>query len=134
MPNRAEIELLLTIARKDLKALSGMTDADVFAEEIFGFHAQQAIEKALKAWLAWLDVEYPRTHDLSLLLSLLQAREADVAPFGELIEYTPYAVQLRYEAFDALAEPLDRLETIRRVCQVVEHVCALCAADWPLGV
>jgi len=129
MPNRAEIELLLTMARKDLKALSGMTDADIFAEEIFGFHAQQAIEKALKAWLAWLDVEYPRTHDLSLLLSLLQAREADVAPFGELIEYTPYAVQLRYEAFDALAEPLDRLETIRRVCQVVEHVCALCAAD-----
>jgi len=129
MPNRAEIELLLTMARKDLKALSGMTDADIFAEEIFGFHAQQAIEKALKAWLAWLDVEYPRTHDLSLLLSLLQAREADIAPFEDLIEYTPYAVQLRYEAFDALAEPLDRLETIRRVCQVVEHVCALCAAD-----
>ena len=129
MPNRAEIELLLTMARKDLKALSGMTDADIFAEEIFGFHAQQAIEKALKAWLAWLDVEYPRTHDLSLLLSLLQAREADIAPFEDLIEYTPYAVQLRYEAFDALAEPLDRLETIRRVCQVLEHVCALCAAD-----
>lgn len=62
MPNRAEIELLLTMARKDLKALSGMTDADIFAEEIFGFHAQQAIEKALKAWLTWLDVEYPRTH------------------------------------------------------------------------
>jgi len=117
------------MARKDLKALSGMTDADIFAEEIFGFHAQQAIEKALKAWLAWLDVEYPRTHDLSLLLSLLQAREADIAPFEDLIEYTPYAVQLRYEAFDALAEPLDRLETIRRVCQVLEHVCALCAAD-----
>jgi len=127
MPNRAEVELLLTMASKDLRALSGMTDPGVFAEEIFGFHAQQAIEKALKAWLAWLDVEYPRTHDLSLLLSLLRERGADTAPFEDLIEYTPYAVQLRYEAFDALAEPLDRLETIRRVQRVVEHVRALCA-------
>jgi len=73
------------MASKDLRALSGMTDPGVFAEEIFGFHAQQAIEKALKAWLAWLDVEYPRTHDLSLLLSLLRERGADTAPFEDLI-------------------------------------------------
>ncbi|WP_372703813.1 hypothetical protein [Candidatus Accumulibacter contiguus] len=29
-----------------------MIDNPLFADEIFGFHAQQAIEKALKAWLA----------------------------------------------------------------------------------
>ena len=37
----------LGMARKDLKALKGMMDTDVFAEEIFGFHAQQAVEKSL---------------------------------------------------------------------------------------
>lgn len=37
---------------KDLRALQGMSDPDVFADEVFGFHAQQAAEKALKAWLA----------------------------------------------------------------------------------
>jgi hypothetical protein len=37
---------MLSIARRDLKALGGMLDADVFAYEIFGFHAQQAAEKA----------------------------------------------------------------------------------------
>ena len=31
-----------------------MRDVDIFADEIFGFHAQQAAEKLLKAWLALL--------------------------------------------------------------------------------
>ena len=35
-------------ARKDLAALSAMHDRDSFPAEIFGFHAQQAPEKALE--------------------------------------------------------------------------------------
>ena len=31
---------MLAIARRDLKALGGMLDSEVFAYEIFGFHAQ----------------------------------------------------------------------------------------------
>ena len=42
---------LLRMARKDFDALRGMLDHPLFADEIFGFHAQQAIEKSLKAWL-----------------------------------------------------------------------------------
>ena len=43
--------LMLNMAGKDLKALQGMMDVNTFASEIFGFHAQQAVEKALKACL-----------------------------------------------------------------------------------
>jgi HEPN domain-containing protein len=68
-----EARQLLAAADKDWRALHGMDDADVFADEIFGFHAQQAAEKAFKAWLALLGVEYPKTHDLSLLLGILQS-------------------------------------------------------------
>jgi len=39
---------LLVMARKDFDALRGMVDNPLFAEEIFGFHAQQAIEKSLR--------------------------------------------------------------------------------------
>ena len=49
-----EHAVLLAMARKDLVALAGMGDLKVFADEIFGFHAQQATEKALKSWLATL--------------------------------------------------------------------------------
>lgn len=73
MVNYDEGYLLLAAASRDFRALQGMTNPGVFADEIFGFHAQQAAEKALKAWLSVLDVEYPRTHDLTMLLALLEA-------------------------------------------------------------
>ncbi|MGD0658966.1 MAG: hypothetical protein ABSD38_12945 [Syntrophorhabdales bacterium] len=34
---------LLSSAEKDLKAIRNMTDPDLFADEVFGFHAQQAV-------------------------------------------------------------------------------------------
>ena len=43
---------LLEMARNDHQALAHMLDAGSFSEEIFGFHAQQTIEKALKALIA----------------------------------------------------------------------------------
>jgi len=42
--DREHAHALLEMAQKDGRALSGMTDADVFADEIFGFHAQQAVD------------------------------------------------------------------------------------------
>ena len=52
--------LMQTKANGDLSALRGMKNKTIFIEEIFGFHAQQAIEKSLKAWLALLGVDFPR--------------------------------------------------------------------------
>jgi hypothetical protein len=50
---------LLALAAKDLQALTGMGDLETFADEIFGFHAQQAVEKTLKAWIAASGERYP---------------------------------------------------------------------------
>jgi hypothetical protein len=50
---------LLLLAGKDFSALRGMLGNPLFADEIFGFHAQQAIEKSLKAWLAARSGEHP---------------------------------------------------------------------------
>ena len=33
-------------------------------QEIYGFHAQQAVENAIKAWLSAADLDYRRVHDL----------------------------------------------------------------------
>jgi hypothetical protein len=63
---------LLVMARKDFDALRGMVGNPLFADEIFGFHAQQAIEKMLKAWLAARGIAFPLTHDLSRLFELLE--------------------------------------------------------------
>ncbi|MHB9149842.1 MAG: HEPN domain-containing protein [Thermoleophilia bacterium] len=100
--------LLLRIVADEYRALSAMVDPAVFNDAIFGFHAHQVAEKALKAWLSGLGVEYPRTHDLTRLLALVEAAGARMDAYDELVELNPFAVQLRYDAFEEYGEPLDR--------------------------
>ncbi len=78
---------LLKLAKVDLKALTGMRDNEIFADAIFGFHTQQAIEKGLKAWLSALSVSYPKTHDLHLLLVLLKEQNQEVGDLWDLLEF-----------------------------------------------
>ena len=122
MSDLDQARALLDAAQRDLSALRGMYDAGIFADEIFGFHAQQVAEKALKSWLALLGQVYPRTHDLGRLLTLLQAHEIQAAQFEEVIELSPYAVQLRYEVYDFDSEPLNRKAAQQQVGALVEHV------------
>ena len=106
---------LMGAAERDLRALRGMSDATVFADEIAGFHAQQAAEKLLKVWLILLNEPYPLTHDVDYLLRRVEGRDPDVEQFEELVEYNPFAVQFRYESSDSDIAPIDREETIRRL-------------------
>lgn len=111
------------MARKDFDALRGMLDNPLFADEIFGFHAQQAIEKSLKAWLAARSVVFPLTHDLSRLLGLLEENNVDVSPFWPLVQYTVFAVQARYEADLLEAEgPIARRAVIEDVRYLLDTV------------
>jgi hypothetical protein len=99
---------LLTLARKDLTALRAMGDPQFFTDEICGFHAQQAIEKTLKAWAAICGLEYPFKHDLGHLLAILESAGEKVEPFWSLVEYTDFGVRFRYETLDEGDSPLDR--------------------------
>lgn len=62
------------------------------------FHAQQAVEKALKEILLAMGAETTRTHDL-MTLGKAVARTGLSVPVGEsdLLRLTPYAVALRYD-------------------------------------
>lgn len=104
-----------TLARK---ARSDATAAREFAgnpeitDEILGFHAQQAIEKWLKAIIAGRGESFEHTHDLRRLVRVA-AHDLGKAPFDvdAVIALTQYSAPLRYE--DLLdAEPLDREATI----------------------
>ena len=107
-------------AERDVLTLRSMTaDAPV---ESFGFHVQQAAEKALKAWLALLGETYPLTHSIEMLLDLLDDRGATVELFRSLVDYTPYAVEFRYVGVDPNAEPIDRKGAIALVEALLEQV------------
>ena len=119
---------LLRMAHKDFNALTGMMSNAVFADEIFGFHVQQATEKALKAWLCVKSVAYPATHDLARLLTLLESADTKVEPFWPLVQFTIFAVQARYEeGITDLDEPLIRaaeIENVRALLATVEKAIA----------
>lgn len=120
--------MMFRAAERDLLTLQSMTAGA--PEESFGFHVQQAAEKASKAWLALLGETYPLTHNIEALLNLLADRGVATEPFRKLIAYTPYAVEFRYEGVGSSTERIDRdgatalvealLERVRRRLAEVE--------------
>lgn len=119
-----EAEGLLMLAAADLETAEVSSDPLIFREGAWGFWMQQAIEKALKAWLVHLGVTPPLTHDLNRLLRLLELHGVNIAPFQELAQFTIYAVQFRY---DPTCEPpgLDRplfQRTVHDSVSAVEYV------------
>ena len=114
--------VLVEAAERDLSALRGMTDENVFADEIAGFLAQQATEKLVKAWIALLGDSYPITHDIAQLPEVLTARKPPGIDLGALVELTPYAVRFRYAGRLPDAPALDRAKTVVRIDELLEQV------------
>lgn len=113
------------MARKDARALAGMRDPEVFADEIFGFHAQQAVEKALKAWCAHRAITYPLTHDLSELFSLLREEGCEVDAFDDLLRFNAFAVLFRYEALEDETPAFERGRVVEEVDSLLNYVAQL---------
>jgi hypothetical protein len=117
-----DAEHMLNLARRDLKALEGMRDREIFADEVFGFHAQQSVEKALKAWLESLARRYPLTHDLARLLKEITDAGGEISAFQPLDRLTPFSVRLRYDESDEYDAALDRAAVFDEVKALLTHV------------
>jgi len=118
MAERTLAEIFLLTARRDEQAFSTLADDPNLHDSLAGFHAQQAIEKALKAVLAHSGVSFRRTHDIAELLDMLEDAGLAAPPHADrLDELNPYAVEMRY----GLIEPsgLDRAATARWVQDVI---------------
>jgi HEPN domain-containing protein len=93
-----DVRAWLSKAELDLKAAAHEISAP--AEALWGdvmFHAQQAAEKAMKAFLAWHDVPFRRTHSLEELGRQCVALDATLAVIaGEAAPLTEYAWKFRY--------------------------------------
>lgn len=102
-------------AKEDATAVREFAANSEISDGIIGFHAQQAVEKWLKAAMALHGVSQARIHDIGRLLQLLENEDIELpANADRLDELTIYAVPLRYD--DLLdAEPLDRDDTVQLV-------------------
>jgi HEPN domain-containing protein len=104
-----QAQLLLRKARQDVVVVArGVEDAEI-ADEVIGFHVQQAGEKCMKAVLCARGVSYRRTHDLQELHDLLD--DAGLAlpdAVRELVSWSPFAVAYRYDDWQA-TDSVDRV-------------------------
>lgn len=111
-------EILARKAQADATVVRKFASSSEITDDIIGFHAQQAVEKWLKAVIASQGTEFEYTHDLHRLLMLATHGSGELpVDTDAVIALTQYAVPLRYE--DLLdAEPLDRDATVALVEEV----------------
>jgi HEPN domain-containing protein len=107
------------------RRLAGEPDLSAIA----GFHAQQAAEKALKAFLVWHQIEFSKSHDIGRVLELVASADSELATMikGATV-LTPFGVQYRYPS--DLPEPT--VEQIREALRTAEVVLAEVLARLPL--
>jgi hypothetical protein len=90
-------QLLMEKAAGDEKILFRLIDDEDIPDDGLGFHAQQAVEKMLKAVLARNEVSYERTHNIAYLLALLDgASIPKPEQADDLPNLSPWAAELRY--------------------------------------
>jgi HEPN domain-containing protein len=112
-------QVLLGLARDDELAAKSLLSVEGVTDAILGFHAQQAVEKSLKAVLAFREVEFPFTHDLDGLLELCQGNGIDVPEeLSDVDHLSPYGVQLRYGTIRPSV--LDRDQALRWAASAVD--------------
>lgn len=92
-----------------------------------GFHAQQAVEKLLKALLCHRHMNYERTHNLVVLMDKISDSGQLVPPEIESCkQLQPYAVQLRYDVISSSrSSAFDRVKVQAEVAAVRHWVMRL---------
>ena len=115
---------LLSRAAEDEAAARELLPVDRVTDAIIAFHAQQTVEKVLKAVLALREVEFPFTHDLRALEEQCASNGIVVPSELENLDLlTPYAARARYEAPDPAT--VDRKTAL---------ALASTALDWGRGI
>ena len=136
-----DVKERLRAAYRNLRTFNLLVNHPEGDQESYGFHAQQAVENALKAWLSAADLGYRRVHDLQevadkVLNDPTEAGTLVTAQLRLLIEYTSYqdpdhpgqldnrltryAVACRYSGAAFRMDVLDRDRFHRKINLAVE--------------
>ncbi|MBI4680278.1 MAG: HEPN domain-containing protein [Nitrospirae bacterium] len=92
--------------------------------KLVAFHAQQCAEKYLKAFLTIKNVDFPYTHNISLLLELCSSYADWAKDLHEAEDLTPYAITARYPGKDKVTkkDAVKAVETANKVRKIIRKV------------
>ncbi|MGC9320222.1 MAG: HEPN domain-containing protein [Armatimonadota bacterium] len=112
------VGLWMQLADRDLQKARRLAEPPPFPEGVC-FYAQQAAEKALKAYCCALGAErVPRTHDLVELAELVEQLGGEAPRAAPLELLSRYAVAARYEV------PIPAPDDAEEALQMAEDLCA----------
>ncbi|MBN1846910.1 MAG: HEPN domain-containing protein [Sedimentisphaerales bacterium] len=97
MKNRTDlVQGWLRKAASNFAAMEAARQAQVY--DAACFHAQQAVELYLKAYLLFRETSFPLTHNLTKLVDICIELDSSFTSILSIVEpLTPYAVELRYD-------------------------------------
>ena len=117
-PALEEAHRLLRLALRDNDTVDLLLPLPKATMAAMGFHAQQAVQKALKAVCTLRNIEVRRTHDLAALVQALVV-DGVTLPISvdEFRTLNPFAVEYRYD--DEITSPMTREELSSTVAKVL---------------
>jgi HEPN domain-containing protein len=109
---------LLGAAREDELAAISVLRVEGIANPIVGFHAHQAVEKAIKAVLSAKGTEFPFTHDLERLRTFSEKSGIELpSALDEVEDLTPFARDERYGS--EIPTGLDRDQALKWAAEAI---------------
>ncbi len=88
------------MAAEDLAAARRLLRGRPPLPQVASFHCQQAVEKALKAFLEFRETRPPKTHALGELLDIAETLQPDFSQLRDAQWLTHFAVNARYPGFE----------------------------------
>ncbi len=106
------VESWLNYARSDL-ALARVPTTNEIMLETLCFHAQQAVEKSIKAVLIYHDIAFPKIHSIERLINMLPESVEKTDDLMESAQLSAYATTFRYPGIEEPVSESEYKEAIR---------------------
>ena len=117
------VQQWLTKAHQDVSVAQLLLENELEGYETVGFHAQQAVEKFMKAFLVRYQIEFPKTHNISMLRELVSKVDQKLSQQLMSMEVlTAYGVEYRYPgAYDPISQKQGReaLDLAEQACDLI---------------
>jgi len=112
-------------ANEDIAVINNLVKSDAaYYTSTICFHSHQAVEKFLKAFLVYHDVDFPKTHDLDFLL--LECQKINKTAFEiDLKSLTDFGVTVRYPDdfyIPDIKETLEYYDIAFEIKEIVERL------------
>ncbi|MBF0352331.1 MAG: HEPN domain-containing protein [SAR324 cluster bacterium] len=117
-------------AQHDLLAAKKLSNDPESYADVAIYHCQQAGEKAVKGFLVLQDQEFPKTHDIRLLVQLAIRINPSFQQYQETAEIlTPYATEFRYPG-DLLEPTSEELQdALKKAEEIFNFVASLLSEE-----